>query len=221
VEEYVREDGSSPFKTWFDSLDPHAAAKVATAVARLSAGNTSSIKWFSGIGELRIDLGARLSRLSGEGRRAVDHPVLRWDQEATADGCRHSTRPLCAVQRAQESGDHKEEGEMNTMALTRDFKHTVVERVRRDPRFARSLLDEAATLFLNGDPEPARLLLRDLVNATVGFETLAKMTNKPAKSLHRMLSKHGNPSMDNLAVIFGAVRQRMKVGLKAQSVKAT
>ena len=106
------------------------------------------------------------------------------------------------------------------MALTRDFKQTIVERVRRDKRFARSLLDEAATLFLNGEPEAARLLLRDLVNATVGFELLAQLTNKPAKSLHRMLSKHGNPSMDNLAIIFDAVRLRMKVELKAQTVKA-
>ena len=47
------------------------------------------------------------------------------------------------------------------MALTRDFRHTVVERVRRDPKCARALLDEAATLFLNGEPEAARLLLRD------------------------------------------------------------
>jgi hypothetical protein len=33
------------------------------------------------------------------------------------------------------------------MALTRDFKQTLVERVRHDPAFARALLDEAATLF--------------------------------------------------------------------------
>ena len=57
VEEYVRADGSVPFAAWFNQLDHHAAAKVATAVARLSAGNTSSIKWFSGIGEIRIDWG--------------------------------------------------------------------------------------------------------------------------------------------------------------------
>ena len=57
VQEYVREDGSTPFGSWFDRLDHHAAAKVATAVARVSAGNTSSIKWFSGIGEIRIDWG--------------------------------------------------------------------------------------------------------------------------------------------------------------------
>jgi DNA-binding phage protein len=109
---------------------------------------------------------------------------------------------------------------MKTMALTRDFKQTVVERVQRDPKFARSLLDEAATLFLNGEPETARLILRDLVNATIGFEVLGQVTDRPAKSLHRMLSKQGNPSMDNLAAIFDALRQRLKVGLKAQTVRA-
>ena len=57
VEEYVREDGSIPFKAWFDQLDHQAAAKVATAVARVIAGNTSSIKWFRGIGEIRIGWG--------------------------------------------------------------------------------------------------------------------------------------------------------------------
>jgi len=106
------------------------------------------------------------------------------------------------------------------MALTRDFKQTVVERVERDPGFAKSLLDEAATLFLNGETETARVILRDLVNATIGFEQLAKMTAKPSKSLHRMLSSKGNPSMDNLAAIFGAMRERLGVGLEVQVVKA-
>src|SRR5258708_643442 len=106
-----------------------------------------------------------------------------------------------------------------TMALTRDFKKTVVARVERDPEFANALLDEAATLFLSGEPETARLILRDLVNATLGFERLAKVTAMPSKSLHRMLSPKGNPSMDNLAAIFGAVRKRLKVDLKAHTVK--
>jgi DNA-binding phage protein len=106
------------------------------------------------------------------------------------------------------------------MALTRDFKQTVVERVRRDPAFAKALLDEAATLFLNGEPHVARLILRDLVNATVGFEELAAETAKPAKSLHRMLSARGNPSMDNLAAIFRVVRKKLGVDLKAHAVEA-
>lgn len=105
------------------------------------------------------------------------------------------------------------------MILTRDFKQTMVERVERDPAFAKALLDEAATIFLNGEPETARLILRDLVNATLGFEQLAVVTARPSKSLHRMLSPKGNPSMDNLAAIFCAVRGRLNVGLEAHSVE--
>jgi DNA-binding phage protein len=106
------------------------------------------------------------------------------------------------------------------MTLTRDFKKTIVERVERDPAFAKQLLDEAATLFLSGEPDAARLILRDLVNATVGFENLAALTNKPSKSLHRMLSSNGNPSMDNLAAIFGAVREWLKVTFDVKVVEA-
>jgi putative addiction module killer protein len=57
VVEYVREDGSNPFKRWFDRLDPQAAAKVATAVIRLGTGNTSSVKGLGAIAEYRIDWG--------------------------------------------------------------------------------------------------------------------------------------------------------------------
>lgn len=105
------------------------------------------------------------------------------------------------------------------MTLTRDFKQTVVERVERDPAFAKALLDEAATLFLSGEPDTARLILRDLVNATVGFEQLAVLTHKPSKSLHRMLSPRGNPSMDNLAAIFSAVKNWLKVGFDVRVVE--
>lgn len=105
------------------------------------------------------------------------------------------------------------------MTLTRDFKLTVADRVERDPAFAKALLDEAATLFLSGEPDVARLILRDLVNATVGFEHLAQLTHKPSKSLHRMLSSNGNPSMDNLAAIFSAVRDWLKVTFNVHVVE--
>ena len=57
VEEYLREDESSPYRKWFDDLDANAAAKVTTALVRLEMGNTSNVKWFDGIGEVRIDWG--------------------------------------------------------------------------------------------------------------------------------------------------------------------
>ena len=106
------------------------------------------------------------------------------------------------------------------MVLTRNSSGTVAERAKRDPAFATALLDEALTLFLNGEPDTARIVLRDLVNATVGFERLATATGKPAKSLHRMLSPKGNPSMDNLAMIIGALRKRLGVKLAARTVTA-
>ena len=102
--------------------------------------------------------------------------------------------------------------------FTHDFKHTVLVRARREPSFAQALLAEAATLFLNGEPAAARLILRDLVNATLGFEKLAAITDRPCKSLHRMLSQKGNPSMDNLAAIVDAVRHWLKVGIKVRSI---
>ena len=104
------------------------------------------------------------------------------------------------------------------MALAQNSNETIVQRVQSDAAFAHALLDEAATLFLNGEPETARLILRDLVNATMGFEQLATLTAKPSKSLHRMLSPTGNPSMDNLAAIFRAIRDRLQVSFVARAV---
>lgn len=103
------------------------------------------------------------------------------------------------------------------MALTRDFKQTVVERVQRDPAFAQALFDEALTLIFAGEPEAARLMLRDLINSTVGFEALAQRTDKPAKSLHRMFSAHGNPSMDNLTAVVRALGDDLRLSVAVVS----
>jgi DNA-binding phage protein len=107
---------------------------------------------------------------------------------------------------------------MRIMTLTRDLKKTVYVRIQRDPTFATALLDEAISLFLNGEPETARLILRDLVNATIGFEELAIETSKPSKSLHRMLSAKGNPTMDNLTIILKALREKLHVDIKVQTI---
>lgn len=57
VEEYLCADGTNPYKSWFDGLEAQAAAKIVTAKLRLEMGNTSSVKWFDGIGEYVIDWG--------------------------------------------------------------------------------------------------------------------------------------------------------------------
>ncbi len=82
------------------------------------------------------------------------------------------------------------------------------------------VLDEAISLFLEGEPNTAKLILRDLVNATVGFESLAEEIHKPAKSLHRMLSASGNPTMNNLSAIFAAITRALKVEVHTHVVAA-
>jgi DNA-binding phage protein len=76
----------------------------------------------------------------------------------------------------------------------------------------------SVSLFLNGEPETARLISQDLVNATIGFEELAIETSKPSKSLHRMLSAKGNPTMDNLTIILSVLRKKLQVDIKVKTV---
>lgn len=100
------------------------------------------------------------------------------------------------------------------MALTRDFKETVAARARRDAGFREALFTEAINAYLGGDLTAGKAILRDLVNATVGFEALAAELGKPSKSLHRMLAPHGNPSTENFFGIVNALQKKTKVKLR-------
>jgi len=99
------------------------------------------------------------------------------------------------------------------MVLTRDFKDTVVARAQRDPRFREALFTEAINAYLGGDTLSGKAILRDLVNATVGFEELAAEIKKPSKSLHRMLAPRGNPSTENFFGIVNALQKKTRVKL--------
>lgn len=103
--------------------------------------------------------------------------------------------------------------------LTVDSGETVQARIKADPEFAEALLREATDMFLNGEAEVARLLLRDVVNATVGFEQIAATTNRPSKSIHRMLSARGNPTMESLTAVFSAIRKVLNVTFETHTVR--
>lgn len=93
------------------------------------------------------------------------------------------------------------------MPLTHDFKETVLARAQRDPDFRQALLREAVECVLNGDLATGKAVLRDYVNATVGFQDLGKRTQIPVKSLMRMLGPNGSPSAANLSRILAALRK--------------
>ena len=105
------------------------------------------------------------------------------------------------------------------MALTRDFKVTVRERLQRDPSFREALLEEAVDCLLAGDVETGKSLLRDHVNATIGFVELGGLTEKSPKSLMRMLSPTGNPHARNLFEIIGCLQEREGVHLEVRAVR--
>ena len=106
------------------------------------------------------------------------------------------------------------------MALTRDFRETIRARVQREPRYREALFTEAINAYLAGDPATGKSILRDLVNATVGFEGLAAQIKKPSKSLHRMLAPHGNPSTENFFGIVNALQKKTRVKLRVTAKAA-
>ena len=107
------------------------------------------------------------------------------------------------------------------MALTREFKETVKARAARDPAFRIALLRESAESLLAGDVETGKALLRDYINATIGFEALAKATSTPAKSLMRMLSPGGNPQSKGLFAVTEHLQEQEGLRLEVHAVKRT
>jgi DNA-binding phage protein len=105
------------------------------------------------------------------------------------------------------------------MALTRSFKETVKARAQRDPAFRVGLLEEAVEALLRDELDVGKILLRDYINATVGFETLAEATRKNPKSLMRMLSAEGNPRAANLFSVIAHLQRKegIEFGVRARA----
>ena len=103
------------------------------------------------------------------------------------------------------------------MALTRDFKETIRARAKRDPGFREALLREGIENFLSGDVETGKIILRDFINATVGFTKLSNVTHRSAKSLMRMLGPRGNPQARNLFEIVAYLQRAEGVRFEVRS----
>ena len=106
------------------------------------------------------------------------------------------------------------------MALTRSYKETVLKRIRDDGAFATALYAQAVSALLEGEQETALSILRDLVHARLSMKRLAEQTGMNEKSLHRILSVRGNPTMSNLLEILTRVRKDLGVNA-AVSVQAS
>ena len=104
------------------------------------------------------------------------------------------------------------------MAITRNFKETVQARALRDTAFREGLLKESIENMLAGDTETGKALLRDYINATIGFEELSTLVHKSPKSLMRMCSHNGNPTANNLFTIIHILQQKEGIRFQIQAV---
>lgn len=103
------------------------------------------------------------------------------------------------------------------MAITKDFKDTIQARALRDPEFRYGLLKESIEHMLNGDPITGKSLLRDYINATIGFEKLGDLIDKSPKSLMRMCSPEGNPTANNLFGILHTLQKQEGMHLEVRN----
>lgn len=102
------------------------------------------------------------------------------------------------------------------MPLTRSFKDTVKARADRDVAFREALFTEGVDALLAGDMDTGKAILRDYINATIGFDKLAEETGTPAKSLMRMLGPRGNPNARNLFSVLHRLQSASGVSLRVR-----
>ena len=105
------------------------------------------------------------------------------------------------------------------MPLTRDFKETIQARTDRDPAFREELLKEGIECLLSGDVDTGKAILRDYINATIGFDELAALTAKSPKSLMRMFGPSGNPQARNLFDVIGHLQKREGLHFEIRAVR--
>src|ERR1700728_2309237 len=103
------------------------------------------------------------------------------------------------------------------MVLTVNFRDTVKARIEADPEFRAALFREAVQTLIEGDVGTARALLRDFINATVGFPALAKATGIPSKSLMRIFGPSGNPTAANLSEVIRVLQKKTGVQLEVRA----
>lgn len=105
------------------------------------------------------------------------------------------------------------------MPLTRPFRETVQARANKDAAFRAALLKEGVEAFLAGDVAAGKAVLRDYINATLGFAKLAELTGSSSKSLMRMFGPSGNPQASNLFAVLAELQRAEKVAFEVRAAR--
>src|ERR1035437_6322634 len=138
--------------------------------------------------------------------RLISAPATAFTSGGTATGSlfcsrvarRNASQKTSAGQRRIGKTTGTGRPRKNTMPLTKDFRETIRERAQQEPKFRQSSGREAIELMLSGDEKTGRAILRNYINAAVGFRKLEAATSIPCTGLMRMFGPNRNPSAKNL-----------------------
>lgn len=68
--------------------------------------------------------------------------------------------------------------------------------------------------------DTGKSMIRNYINATVGFPALSRAVNTPPESLMRMFGPKGNPSAANLFGVIAALQNREGIHFTLKPVRA-
>ncbi len=211
VLEYENDAGKNSYARWVFGLGEKARAKVLSAIALMKAGNFGDVKPVGqGVSERRIHWGSGLRIYFGkEGQKLV--LLLGGGTKRRQDN---------DIKSAQNNwAEHKKNKRRknSVMGRTRPYTESIKEMAEGNPKFRAAVLAEASELFLGGEIEAAKIMLRDFVNATIGFQELGKETNINPKNLMRMLSEKGNPTATKMTALLVSLQQHEGIRLEVRA----
>jgi len=105
---------------------------------------------------------------------------------------------------------------MTKMTITKNFHDLIQKRAAMDPAFCCGLLAEAIDAMLSGEPEVAKIMLREYINATITFAVLAEEMKRPAESIQRMFAPKGNLRLREISAIMKILQQKANTKIRLQ-----
>ncbi len=91
--------------------------------------------------------------------------------------------------------------------------------MRGRKRFREAMLREGIDALLAGELDVGKDVLRDYINATVGFKKLGRKVGMPAKSLMRIFGPSGNPQAKNLFAVLAALQKDTGIELQVMAAE--
>ncbi len=110
-------------------------------------------------------------------------------------------------------------GNFAKSALTKDFKDAIQTRAQRNPAFRTALLQEGVECLLASDIDTGKSILRDYINAMIGFEELSRVFDESCKSLMRMFGPKGNLQASNLFAVIHYLQKQESIHLEVKARK--